>query len=101
MSPLVKITQREIGGVLQPTVDGRELWAFFKPYSTFANWISNKLRQHDFVEGKDYERVAVQRVIDHLPGRKRVSHQVDYVMSISMAERIGALEFCRGPHAWE
>lgn len=100
MSPLIKTQCREIGGVLQSTVDGRELWAFFKPYNPFANWINNKLRQHGFVEGVDYERVAVQRVIQYGIGQKRVSHQVDYVMSVSMADRIGAVEFCRGPNAW-
>lgn len=99
MSPSIRTAQREIGGVLQPTVDGRELWAFFKPYSTFANWMFNKLRQHGFVEGKDFERIHVRRVIRY--GRvERVSHQVDFVVSVSMAERIGAVEFCRGPTPW-
>ena len=99
MNPLIKTHCREIGGVLQQTVDGRDLWGFFKPYSPFANWMGNKLRQHGFVERKDFERIRVQRVIQY--GLcERVSHQVDYVVSVSMAERIGAVEFCRGPTPW-
>jgi len=99
MNPLIKVHHREIGGVAQPTVDARDLWSLFQPRSPFASWMFNKLRQHGFVEGKDFERTRVRRVIRY--GRvERVSHQVDFVVSVSMAERIGAVEFCRGPNPW-
>lgn len=99
MNELIQVTERQIGGVLQPTVDARELWAFFKPRSPFANWINSKIKQHGFTEGADFERIRVCRAIRY--GRvERVSHQVDFVVSVSMAERIGAVEFCRGPNPW-
>ena len=95
MSKFITVRLGEIGGEPQPTVDGRELWAHFKPHSTFANWMGNKLRQHGFVEGKDFERIGVRRIIRY--GRtERVSHQVDYTMSLNMAERIGKVEYRRG-----
>lgn len=98
-----KVPTREhlIGGVLQPSVDARDLWAFFRPYSPFANWIARKLNQHPhFVKGTDFVRVEVTREISY-GGHIRLSHQVDYMMTVTLAEAIGNREFCRGPVPWK
>lgn len=99
MNERIPVAERPIGGVLQPTVDGRALWAFFRPRNQFANWIRAKLLQHHFIEGIDFERVYVDRMVNDLL-HPRISRHVDYVMSVSMAERIGEREFCRGPIPW-
>ena len=102
MNPLIPMQFREIGGVLQETVDARDLWTFLKPNSNdFANWIRAKLIQHKgFVEDRDYVRVKVVRQITYWR-HTRMSHQVDYMMTVAMAEAIGDAEFCRGPNPWK
>lgn len=101
LNPLIPTQPREIGGVLQETVDARDLWAFFKPHSMFAGWMRAKLIQHkSFLEGRDFARIKVQREIQYWR-HSRISHQVDYVMTVAMAEAIGGAEFCRGPNPWK
>jgi len=101
MNPLIPKQKFEIDGVVQDAVNARDLWRFFKPYSPFASWMYNKLLQHRrFAEHTDFVRVSVVRRIKYL-GCERLSYQIDYILTVAMAEAIGAVEFCRGPNPWQ
>ena len=100
MNSLITVIQHPIKGVGQSCVNARDLWAFFRPRNPFANWICNKLLQHQrFTEDTDYVREKVLREIAY-GGHTRVSHQVDVIVTVAMAEAIAEVEFCRGPVPW-
>lgn len=100
MSPLITVREHSIGGVLQPTVDGRELWEFFEARTKFTCWMDVKCAQHALVENVDYVRRRTRREEVEPWQWRRVSKQIKFVLTVSAAERIGAKEVCRGPVPW-
>ena len=51
---LVTVTEQEINGELQPTVDARELHGFLDVRRDFTTWIKSRIEQYEFVEGTDF-----------------------------------------------
>ena len=51
---LVPVTEGEIGGIVQPVVNARELHRWLKSGEMFSKWIKNRIKQYDFLENEDY-----------------------------------------------
>jgi|GEM_PF-1839897 len=88
MHPLIPIQLKQIGGVLQETVNARDVHKFIKVYIQFSGWMQSKIAKHGFMEDKDYLRLEVTKQIPHR-WHFRTSHQIDYLITVDAARTIG------------
>lgn len=79
MNELIVIKKEEIGKEEVNAVDARELWKFLEVKSTFPNWISDRIKQYDFVQGTDF---IGKKNSAFSPPRK------DCIISIDMAKEL-------------
>ena len=86
MNELFNLKQVEIAGHQIRAVDARELHAFLEVGRVFASWITDRIEQGCFVEGKDYVLTVTKTGV-----RSNVI-QKDYAISISMAKELSMLE---------
>lgn len=86
MNELFNLKQVEIAGHQIRAVDARELHAFLEVGRVFASWITDRIEQGCFVEGKDYVLTVTKTGV-----RSNVV-QKDYAISISMAKELSMLE---------
>jgi anti-repressor protein len=84
MTALIPVTDRIINESLIPTVDGRELHAFLGNKDHFATWITDRIRQFDFM--RDIEFVCFSE--DSEKGRP----QLHYALSLDMAKQLAMVE---------
>ncbi|WP_208432324.1 antA/AntB antirepressor family protein, partial [Bartonella henselae] len=54
MNTLIKITEQTIDQEAVQTVNARELHAFMEIGKRFATWITDRINQYTFEEGKDF-----------------------------------------------
>lgn len=86
MSELFNLKPVEIAGNQIRAVDARELHAFMEVGRVFASWITDRIEQGCFVEGKDYVLTVTKTGV-----RSNVV-QKDYAISVSMAKELSMLE---------
>ena len=86
MNELFNLKPLEIAGNQIRAVDARELHAFMEVGRVFASWITDRIEQGCFVEGKDYVLTVTKTGV-----RSNVV-QKDYAISISMAKELSMLE---------
>ena len=86
MNELFNLKPMEIAGHQIRAVDARELHAFLEVGRVFASWITDRIKQGCFVEGKDYVLTVTKTGV-----RSNVV-QKDYAISISMAKELSMLE---------
>ena len=86
MSELFNLKPVVIAGNQIRAVDARELHAFMEVGRVFASWITDRIEQGCFVEGKDYVLTVTKTGV-----RSNVV-QKDYAISISMAKELSMLE---------
>lgn len=86
MNELFNLKQVEIAGHQIRAVDARELHAFLEVGRVFASWITDRIEQGCFVEGKDYVLTVTKTGV-----RSNVV-QKDYAISVSMAKELSMLE---------
>ena len=86
MSELFNLKPVVIAGNQIRAVDARELHAFLEVGRVFASWITDRIEQGCFVEGKDYVLTVTKTGV-----RSNVV-QKDYAISISMAKELSMLE---------
>jgi phage anti-repressor protein len=83
MQELIKVEKRNG----QRVVSGRELHTFLESKQQFSNWISNRIRKYDFVEGQDFE--VLNSPIKN-PGAGRPT--IEYAISLDMAKELSMVE---------
>ena len=86
MNELFNLKPVVIAGNQIRAVDARELHAFMEVGRVFASWITDRIEQGCFVEGKDYVLTVTKTGV-----RSNVV-QKDYAISISMAKELSMLE---------
>ena len=86
MNELFNLKQVEIAGHQIRAVDARELHAFLEVGRVFASWITDRIEQGCFVEGKDYVLTVTKTGV-----RSNVV-QKNYAISIGMAKELSMLE---------
>ena len=86
MSELFNLKPVVIAGNQIRAVDARELHAFLEVGRVFASWITDRIEQGCFVEGKDYVLTVTKTGV-----RSNVV-QKDYAISVSMAKELSMLE---------
>ena len=87
---LVQVTERSIGGRVQPTVDARELHAFLGVGKVFGTWISDRIQQYDFVENQDF---AIDFPISgNQTGRGGDRKTKNYTLTLDMAKELSMVE---------
>lgn len=84
---LVKVDEREIGGVMQMTADGRELHSFLGVGKVFGAWVKDRISKYAFVEGKDF---SVNSNFGKNPDGGRPTKE--YRLSLDMAKAIAMVE---------
>lgn len=86
MNELFNLKPVNIAGTHIRAVDARELHTFLAVGRVFASWITDRIEQGCFVEGKDYVLTVTKTGV-----RSNVV-QKDYAISISMAKELSMLE---------
>ncbi len=84
MNILIKITEQTIDQETVQTVNARELHTFLEIGKRFATWITNRINQYEFEEGKDFiltlpkigkrKNVISNRIPSHFRYGKRAFH---------------------------
>lgn len=82
---LINIEQAIIDGNLIETVDARELHTFLEVGRDFHTWLSNRIKQYGFVEGRDFTPIMGESS----GGRpsKEYAITIDMAKELSMVER--------------
>jgi anti-repressor protein len=102
---LVPVTEGEIGGIVQPMVNARELHRWLKSGEMFSKWIKNRIKQYDFLENEDYASYWENSpkpcapmdsdCLGNFPSKKRGrggSNRVDYILTLDMAKELSMVE---------
>lgn len=86
MNTLIKITEQTINQEIIQTVNARELHTFLAVGKRFATWITNRINQYAFEEGKDY--------ILTLPkiGKRKNVISKEYHLTLDMAKELSMVE---------
>lgn len=75
----------ELGGSPARVVDARELHAFLGNKDHFATWIKDRIKQYDFVEGRDFASFSE---VSEKGGRP----SIEYAITIDMAKELSMVE---------
>lgn len=75
----------ELGGRSVRAVNARELHAFLGNKDHFATWIKDRIKQYDFVEGRDFASFSE---VSEKGGRP----SVEYALTIDMAKELSMVE---------
>ncbi|EJF78140.1 hypothetical protein ME7_00131 [Bartonella birtlesii LL-WM9] len=86
MNILIKISEQVIDQQTVKTVNARELHTFLAIGKRFATWITNRINQYEFEEGKDY--------ILTLPkiGKRKNVISKEYHLTLDMAKELSMVE---------
>ena len=85
---LVQVTERAIGGRMQPTVDARELHAFLEVGKVFAAWMQDRIKQFEFVENHDF--IIISEIGKNSEGRGQPKK--NYILTLDMAKELSMVE---------
>ncbi|WP_156851733.1 antA/AntB antirepressor family protein [Bartonella refiksaydamii] len=86
MNTLIEISEQIIDQETVQTVNARELHTFLKIGKRFATWITNRINQYEFEEGKDF--------ILTLPkiGKRKNVISKEYHLTLDMAKELSMVE---------
>lgn len=80
------------GEELVQTVNARKLYEFLEVKSKFTVWISNRIKENRFEEGRDYIISKILDKLENQDGRGRPRHE--YHITLDMAKHLAMLERC-------
>ena len=83
---LVPVSEREIGGAMQPTVSARDVHTFLDSARDFTSWAKHEVARCSLEAGVDYER-RVFTINGENPRSGRPA--VDFVFTLPAAKKIG------------
>lgn len=75
---------RDFGDASIETVSGRRLHVFLENGDAFSNWIADRIRQYDFIEGVDF--------LTYLENAKKGRPSKEYAISLDMAKELSMVE---------
>lgn len=83
---LVPVTEGEIGSIVQPVVNARELHRFLKVRRDFTTWIKGRIQKYGFVQDQDFVLTLTKT------GERQNVVQTDYFLAIDMAKELSMVE---------
>ena len=86
---IIQITSSKISGETVQGVNARELHGFLGVDTRFNDWLSRRIEEYEFVEGKDFVLITQNRVIKGRGGDRR---SVEYFLSLDMAKELAMVE---------
>lgn len=89
---LIPVFDGEIGGELQPCVDGRTLHRWLKNGDRFADWIKKRIKTYGFIENVDFACLSVKTETQTLTGRKGNTVRKDYIVTLDVAKELSMVE---------
>ena len=92
MNELITISTAQIAGVVQQTVNARELHAFLEVGKDFSTWIKGRIDKYGFVEDVDYAKVQDLSSPNLGSAKSRAQVRIDYFLSLNMAKEISMVE---------
>lgn len=84
---LVPVLEGDIGGIVQPVVNARELHKWLKNGDRFATWIKGRIKKYEFLENEDF---ACFSEISEKPQGGRPN--VQYILTLDMAKELSMVE---------
>ncbi len=81
MQNLIKIEQRDGSNV----VSARELHGFLQVKTRFNDWVSNRIKEYDFEEGRDFTKLLVKL-------NEKGRPETDYLLTLDMAKELAMVE---------
>jgi phage anti-repressor protein len=81
---LVPVVEREVGGVVQPTVSARDVHTFLAPGRDFSTWFEDRLSDCSLSPSSDYLGISPAQGGITRRGRKRI----DYALVVAAAKKI-------------
>ncbi len=85
---LLPITTQKIEQNTVRTVNARDVWEFLGVKKDFSNWIKDKIKNYDFIEGKDYAR-SPNLASERSTGSE---HKIEYYVSLDMAKELSMVQ---------
>lgn len=88
---LIPVLEGEIGGIVQPVVNARELHKWLKSGEMFAHWIKARISKYDFIENEDFSLVWENPQIKKT-GRGGNRRSREYILTLDMAKELSMVE---------
>ncbi|PIT67999.1 antA/AntB antirepressor family protein [Bartonella tribocorum] len=92
MNTLIKITEQTIDQEAVQTVNARELHAFMEIGKRFATWITDRINQYTFEEGKDFIKTQDLRFPKLGSAKSRAVTVIEYYLTLDMAKELSMIE---------
>lgn len=81
-------------------VNARDLHIFLESKQQFADWIKNRIKQYDFIEGQDYQKLYFDcqgnllniRLHNFMKSENQQVSKIEYALSIGMAKELSMVE---------
>ena len=86
MNELIKITQVDWNGEMVDSVDARTLYKFLEIKTRFNDWISNAIRDFDFIPDVDFYTFT-KKIVKPIIGRPAI----EYTLKMDMAKELSML----------
>jgi phage anti-repressor protein len=84
---LIPVFTGTIAGVPAQLVDARTLHAFLEVGKVFATWMTDRIKQYDFLENQDFIAISQNREIGKGRGKNEYHLTLDMAKELSMVER--------------
>ena len=85
---LIPVTTQKIEQNSVQTVNARAVWEFLGVKAEFANWIQQKIKRYDFIEGQDYARLT-NMSSERSTGSE---HKIEYYVTLDMAQELSMVQ---------
>jgi len=88
---LVPVLEGDIGGIVQPVVNARELHKWLNVNTRFAMWIKERISKYEFLENEDFALVSIFTEIKKT-GRGGNRRSREYILTLDMAKELSMVE---------
>ncbi|AGF76185.1 antA/AntB antirepressor family protein [Bartonella vinsonii] len=92
MNTLITISEQTIEQETVQTIDARELHIFLEIGKRFATWITDRIRQYKFEEGKDFIKTQDLRFPKLGSTKSRAVTAINYHITLDMAKELSMVE---------
>lgn len=92
---LIAVFNTDIGGILQPAVDARELHQFLGVKRDFSTWIKRRLKDYGLVENQDYSQAIDSKAHQNGGAVKSSTYgqdKIDYHLTLDVAKELAMVE---------
>ncbi|MEG1926362.1 MAG: antA/AntB antirepressor family protein, partial [Ruthenibacterium sp.] len=83
MNKIISTINATIGGESVNAVNARELWVFLNVKTQFKDWITRRIEEYGFEEGKDFSSIL---------SKSKGRPSKDYIISLDMAKELAMVE---------